>query len=240
MKKFLLFIISIVMIIPVVANASTYQINDDMSININEESWYVFTRDNIKDNEELDELGITYDYMNDIFNKNNIYLDAIYFYSADEWIELFVRATENNSIKNFTNYSNDDILDFSKQIAKKTDSTNYSVYENDYKFAYSNYYDKTAKYYIDEYFTVVNGHNYGVTVQKEKEISFAERQGIRDIVDTIKFNINPDLKEPEDDELTDEEFIGFIVGLVISGIFYLIRIIVAVVIIIKDSKKRKI
>jgi len=246
MKKFLLFIISLLVIIPLTVSAKEYQLNDDITISIDDSIWYVFTRDNLKDNPELDELGITYDYMNNLFNNNYMYMDAIVFYTdSDEYMELILRIKENSAVKNFTNYEKDDLMDFAKEIAKKTNSTNYDIYENNYKFLYSNYFDSTLNYYIDEYYSIVNGIGYTITVQKEQEFDFNERQAIRNIVDTIKFNIDESLKEDDDLELDFDSIFesgieGAIIGAIIGGILSLIRIIVAVIIIVKDSKKKKI
>ena len=54
----------------------------------------IFTPDNIKDNAELDELGISYEYMVETFQTNEAYLDAVLFYQdSEDYIEIFVRKT---------------------------------------------------------------------------------------------------------------------------------------------------
>jgi hypothetical protein len=64
----------------------------DMNIEIDDTAWYVFTRNNLMDNPELDDLGVSYDYMYDLMYDNGIYLDAIILYSdSDEYLELFLR-----------------------------------------------------------------------------------------------------------------------------------------------------
>ena len=71
MKKKILGLIALLfMCVPMVANAESYKVDDNMTIDLDESLWYVFTRDNIKDNSELDELGLTYDYMNDLTEKS--------------------------------------------------------------------------------------------------------------------------------------------------------------------------
>ena len=47
-------ILCLVALFPVTASAKTYTLSDtDMQISIDDTYWYVFTRDNIKDNPEL-------------------------------------------------------------------------------------------------------------------------------------------------------------------------------------------
>ena len=69
MKKVLLFVF--LMLIPTLGYATTFELkNTDMDITIDESEWYVFTPDNILDNPELEELGLTYEYMLESFQNN--------------------------------------------------------------------------------------------------------------------------------------------------------------------------
>ena len=79
MKKIVLFVL--LFIIPINVWATTFDLKDtDMSITIDEDIWYVFTPDNILNNPELDELGISYEYMVNVFSDNRAYLDAVLFF----------------------------------------------------------------------------------------------------------------------------------------------------------------
>lgn len=74
MKKIVMFILLMV-ILPLNVLATDFSLNDtDMQITFDESEWYVFTPDNILDNPELEELGISYDYMVDTFEENGAYL----------------------------------------------------------------------------------------------------------------------------------------------------------------------
>ena len=220
MKKKVLGLIALLLVfIPIVTNAKTYNVDDDMSINIEDDNWYVFTRDNIKNNKELDELGITYDYMNDLFTNYHIYLDATIFYGKNNFIELLVRKKEVDEVKNLTNYSNEEIMEFALELAKKTGSTDYKIYENDYKFVESKYLDKEVGYYILEYSTVVNGTNYTITVQKTSKFNASEEKNIKKAIDSIKFNIDESLKEKKDNSLSTNSIISkAVVGAITGGI----------------------
>ena len=79
------------MFMPISVYAETYHLGGtDMSIQVDDSSWYVFTRDNIKNNSELDELEISYDSMYDILYNNEAYMDAILLYDDGKYVELLV------------------------------------------------------------------------------------------------------------------------------------------------------
>lgn len=218
MKKKILGVIALLGIcVPMLANAEEYKVDSDMSIDLDNESWYVFTRDNIKDNEELDELGLTYDYMDNLFNTNSLYLDASIFDTEEEsFIELLVRKKEIADVKNFSSYSNDEVLKFAKELSKRTGSTDYTVYEvNGYKFAYSKYLDKNVGYYVLEYCTMVNGFNYTITVQKPTEFTEEEETYIKSVIDTVKYNVK-ESEEKEETSIADYAIVGAIAGATVA------------------------
>ena len=73
----------------------------DMSISIDEEYWYVFTRDNLLNNPELWEVGITYNDIKTEFDEKNLYLYAISYYSdAERYIEIYVEKENYDSKRN--------------------------------------------------------------------------------------------------------------------------------------------
>lgn len=225
MKKKILGLIALLfMCVPMVANAESYKVDDNMTIDLDESLWYVFTRDNIKDNSELDELGLTYDYMNDLFNKNNIYMDSTIFYDdGQNLMELLVRkGEENGKFKNLTNYSDEDIKSLGDELAKRTGSKDYDVYSNNYKFVRSKYLDENAGYYLIEYYTIVNGTNYTITIQKTEDFENEEETFIKEVIDGIKFNVDKSLKEPSDSNNYDQVISKAIVGAVTGGIIGLV------------------
>ena len=75
LRRFLLVILVFCLACPLTVYAKTYTMsNTDISISVDDSSWYVFTRDNIKNNSELKELGITSDYMQGFFEDNMAYM----------------------------------------------------------------------------------------------------------------------------------------------------------------------
>lgn len=181
----------------ITVGAETCHLGDtDMSIHVDDSSWYVFTRDNIKNNSELDELDISYDSMYDILYNNEAYMYAILLYDDGEYVELFVRKRAIDSgMANLSNYSEKDALELAKGLAKRVNAEEYSVYENQYKFAKLEYVDSNLGYYMCEFFTVVNKDNYTFTFQSTSPFVDTEYEEIESIIDSIQFDVDTSLKE---------------------------------------------
>ena len=202
MKRFicvyLIVILCVSTVLPTAASAETYKLGGtDISISVDNSKWYVFTRDNIKDNPELKKLGISYDTIYGILYDNDAYMDAIMFYEDGGYIEMFVRKKPVDAgLVNLSNYKDSEVLDFAKELAKKTGAENYTVYENQYKFARLDYKDNKLGYYMCEFITCVNKDNYTVTFQATSQYTQEEYAEIEKIVDSIQFNVDTSIKEP--------------------------------------------
>ena len=195
-KRLLIVLILSILIIPKGVFATGFTLDENMSIDMDDSTWYVFTRNNIENNEELTSLGITYEYMNDIFIKNSAYLDAMLVYQdTGEVIEMMVRRTKSNGAINSANYSDAEYLSSIKEdLAGKTVSglKTYSV--NGYKYAYAEYSD--SGYNIAAYFVIINGYNYTINIQKNGAIDNDNRARLKAVIDSAQFTINKNLKEP--------------------------------------------
>lgn len=214
MKKIL--ILLTLFFLPFSINAKEYVVKDtDLSININEEMWYVFTRDNIKDNEDLKKLEISEEYVTQFMEENSVYLDAIMF-NEDQTLEIFIRKSPIDKINNLSNYPNKDVQNLSKELANTQKAKEYGIYENKYKYAHLYYQD--SGYYLDEYYTIVNKDAYTITAQNTKKFTKQQKQLVKDIVDSINFKINPKYKN--DNIKTWWKSIGIyaIVGAVVGGL----------------------
>ena len=224
--------------LPVSVYAETYSLGGtDMSIDVDDSLWYVFTRDNIKDNSELKELGISYNSMYDILYTNEAYMDALLLYEDGGFVELFVRKKPlEKGIVNLSNYEDAEVLDLAKTIAKKQGAETYSVYENQYKFARLEYFDSNYGYYLCEFYTVVNKENYTLTFQKPSTYTDAEYEEMTKIVDSIRFDVDPTLKEEIHNSFLENIFTetigGAAIGAVIGGV-------VGAIIAIVNKKKKK-
>lgn len=224
-------ILCVALFLPVTTYAQAYQMSDtDMTITVNDTEWYVFTRDNIKDNPELAELGVSYEDMHSILYDNEAYMDAILFYEDGGYIEFFVRKRPlDTGLVNLSNYTDSEVATFAKEIAKNQNTDNYGVYENTYKFAKLEYFDATYNYYVCEYITVVNKDDYTLTFQSETEFTEWEYEEIKRIVDSIQFDVDTSLKEKSGSTSLIARVIG---GGVAGGIAGLI-------IGLKNKKKKK-
>ena len=231
---FLSIILSITIFLPITTYAETYNLGGtDMSISVDDTAWYVFTRDNIKNNSELNVLGITYDAMRDILHKNEAYMDAILYYEDGEYVELFVRKRAlDTGIANLSNYKNSEVLELAKELAKKQGAETYSVYENQYKFAKLEYIDSNYGYYICEFVTCINKDNYTFTFQSTSQFTDEEYAEIENIVDSVKFDVDTSIKEKKTSSFAESVLEKTIGGAVIGGI-------VGAVIAITNKKKKK-
>ena len=220
--KFIGVLLFLLIILPMNVSASDYIVKSaDFNISFDYE-WYVFTIDNLEGNVELDDLELDYDTMHEFMTENDVVLDAFY----DE-MEIFIRAisSEDNSVNNLSNYTNGEVKDLALELAIIMDSDIYEVYNNDYKFAYLDYYDSEYKVYVIEYYTIINNKNYAVTVQKASKFTDEEKATIKEIVDSIEFDIdekyiNEDLADVDFSPLVRRVVIGAIVfGVVAIGSF---------------------
>ena len=70
-----------------------------IDLEFQEREWYVFTRDNLYDYPALDEVWVDPQLQIDFILENNIFLDAVLFYSdVDSWLEVLLaeKATDFN------------------------------------------------------------------------------------------------------------------------------------------------
>ena len=238
MKRTMRILLSIILcfsaLLPIITYAETYNLGGtDMSISVDDTMWYVFTRDNIKNNSELEELGITYEAMYEILHNNEAYMDAILYYENGEYTELFVRKRAlDTGIANLSNYKDSEVLELAKELAKKQGANTYSVYENQYKFAKLEYVDSNLGYYICEFVTCVNKDNYTFTFQSTSQFTDEEYAEIENIVDSVKFDIDTSIKEKKSSSIAESVIEKTIGGAVIGGV-------AGAVIAITNKKKKK-
>ena len=238
MKRTMRILLSIILcfsaLLPIITYAETYNLGGtDMSISVDDTVWYVFTRDNIKNNSELEVLGITYDTKHDILHNNEAYMDAILYYEDGEYVEFFVRKRAlDTGIAILSNYKDSEVLELAKELAKKQGAETYSVYENQYKFAKLEYIDSNYGYYICEYVTIVNKDNYTLTFQSTSQYTDEEYAEIENIVDSVKFDVDTSIKEKKTSSFAESVLEKTIGGAVIGGI-------VGAVIAITNKKKKK-
>lgn len=219
---FAIIVLCCVTVLTTAVSARSYTIGEtDLTVEIDDSIWYVFTRDNLENNPELDELGVTYEYMYNTMTENKAYVDAILFYEDGSSIEFFVIKAYNGNIINLSNYDADYIESFAQGVKNGVEEKNikldkYSVYETEYKFVKLEYTD--SDYYILNYITVVNGDIYTFAFQSDVPFSTAEVEQVEEIVNSARFEIDPNLKEKNKTSGENRILFGAIRGGIIGGV----------------------
>lgn len=231
MKKILLLLL--LFVIPISVSAKEYSAVD-LTIDFDDSKWYVFTRDNIKDNAELEELGITYEYANNLFLSNYLYLDAALVYEdgdSSNTLESFIIIKDTTLERNLHTYSIKEIQGLEDELIKGYDVSEHGIYSfNNYKYVYMEYKDKGLN--IIDYFTAINGKMYTIKLQKQNKFTSEEKELMKSIVNTISFKLDPKyeklVKTNKSEGINYKEIIittiiGGIVGGIIGGVIGLIK-----------------
>ena len=195
--RFLFAVLILCLVFPLTVYAETYSMSDtDISICIDDTSWYVFTRDNIQDNPQLDELGITYDFIESVLYDNMAYMDAFRFGEDGNFLELFIRKQRvENSYTNLANFSDEEVLELAAGFGDQQNIDKYSVYGKQYKFVKLEFYDTTYETYICTYLTIVNKDMYTLTFQSQVPFADGDLDEIQKIVDGVSFDVDYSMEE---------------------------------------------
>ena len=188
----LLALICIIALTSIKAQATTFNLeNTDMSIYMDEEMWYVFTRENIKDNPELSELGITHDKIETFFQENNAYMYAMLIYNDGKYIEIFVRKQSvETDIVNLATYQDIEVVEFAQGIASNRNVDKYYICNTDYKYINLEYQNESNKNYIWEFVTIINQEEYSITFGSNKQFNSNEYSEMESIIGSISFKVN--------------------------------------------------
>jgi len=220
----------VLLCVPVMARTYTVS-GTDISVEIDDSQWYVFTRDNIRNNAELDELGLTYEYMNTTMRSNNIYLDAVLFFDESDYVELFVvkeKTDSSEQIANLSKQPNSRVEKLAKEAQAEGNLDFCEVYKNDYTFL--EIANSDIGLYLCSYVTVINQEMYTLKFQSTVPYTTENVEYLRQIVDSVSFDVDPAL-DPKDsffDTVLGKALIGAAIGAVIGGVIGVI-----------SSKKKK-
>lgn len=186
---------------PAAAYAETYKPADtDITVTIDDTLWYVFTRDNIENNPELEEVGGSVEQMRKIFDINDAYIDAFVIGDDGDFLELIVVKKEAGSgVANLSNYSDELVADLAKEISGMQSIDDYSVYQNNgYKFVRLETVSTASDnitYNLCEYFTIVNRYVYSLKFQSVSKFNDEKYAMVKKIVDSVEFDVDETLKE---------------------------------------------
>lgn len=221
MKK-IVFILAM-LLVPFSVMASNYKLSD-MNINV-EDDWYTFTKDNVKNNQDLKLLGVSEEYMNKLFENDLYRLDAVKF-ENDEVTELFVITKDVNTL-NTADMTDDElnkVKEYYKKLVLNGDVDVFKTDNNNYIKAVYN--DQNLN--IIDYYSTYNNVGYTVKIQRRTAFSQEEINKYDEMIKNITFGNTDNDIEPVIDtkEVGNSALNGAIIGAIIGGIIGLIGYII--------------
>lgn len=236
-KKIFAMFALLLLFIPSFVFAKSYDVDEYLKLDFDDD-WYVFTKSNIKDNKELEELGVSEEYMENLFKSSNVVVDAILFADDNnDTKEVFVRTTETKDLYNLNDNTDSYINEFADGFISSVkeqgiDVVNSKVYKsNNNAYVYLEYFDSNLN--VIEYFTVVNGNGYAIQVQKTNSFTESEKDSFEEIIDKASFKI---LKQEKNDDNNKEQekennknlnyvtniIVGAVIGALVGALYGLI------------------
>ena len=218
MKRFV-FIILFILIMPVLVNAKTYDINEKKLHVTIDDSFAVFTRENLENNENLAKMDITKEAITNLLTKNNAYLYAL---SQDKKTEIYLRVKKAKGIDNLKGYSDKRLDLLAEDFAKKTHSTKYDVIKNDYNFIYTKF--KDSNYDMINYYTIIKEEGHTYTMQKAGAFTPKDEEIMKNMIASIKYDV--DLVLPEETKKNNSIFIIIIIvfAFILLVVSYFLRL----------------
>jgi hypothetical protein len=232
------FLACVLLLLPATVCASPYLPGDtDISVSVDDSIWYVFTRENIENNPELDELGIAYNTIHSVFYDNGAYLDALLFFGEKDYVEFLIykEAGDADDPVQMSNYSDKEIQQLGERLAKETHAENPEIVQKGtHKFIELNYYASELEYYTVTYYTIVNRQYYTLTFQSPTQFTQDQKDEIAKVMDTVSFRVDLSLKEPKGKDSDDSVLTGAIGGAIGGAVLGGISALVA-----KNKKKKQ-
>ena len=226
-KRILTIFILMIFLFPFSVSAKSFSIDENMNLDIDDSLWYVFTRNNLDNNEELKSFNISPSEMMAFFENNQAYMNAILLYKdTGEMLQLFVRkATSNTDLKE-KDMSDQDLLDMAKASLTGKNVSTMELYKNNgIRYVYAEYAE--GNNYVMDYYTIYNNTNYTITGQKTSRLNSENRDRVNAVVETITF-VGAAEEEESENNAGLIIIIVLLIGAVIAGIF-----------LIFNSKKKK-
>ena len=236
-KKIIAMFALLLLFIPSFVFAESYDVDEYLKLDFDDD-WYVFTKSNIKDNKELEELGVSEEYMENLFKSSNVVVDAILFEEDNnDTKEVFVRTTETEDLYNL-NYNTDSYINefadgFISSVKEQgIEVVNSNVYKsNNNTYVYLEYSDSNLN--VIEYFTVVNGNGYAIQAQKTNSFTESEKDSFKEIIDKASFKIVKQEKDDDNDKEQEKEnnkssnyvtniIVGAVIGALVGALYGLI------------------
>lgn len=233
MKKILVLIL---ILIPLNIKAAEYDVTSANMKVAFPDDWYVFTRENVEDNKNLENIKVTSEYMNKFFNANSAYIDAI-----KSNLEFVLRTTGGVDYASLSDYPDEKVAEIASDMGAINNTKDAKVYTNNYKYVNMNY--KLDDYYINNYSTVINSTWYNFTVQKKTEFTAEEVTEIRKIIDSISYTIVEETPsettgESKEEKKENSRVVGIVKLIMSYVIIVLIAFIIAKAFIFKKDEEK--
>ncbi|MBQ2960585.1 MAG: hypothetical protein IJE09_05125 [Oscillospiraceae bacterium] len=154
-----------------------------IDLEFHEREWYVFTRADLHDNPELEEVWIEPELQIDFILENNIFLDGVLFYSdVDSWLEVLLAEGEPSNNGDYSTLSEEELEALSDEVAAGMGAEDNGVLitRHGLKFIWFEYFGEgyyPEEYYIRNYYTEVDGKAY--EVQFVSDASFVSDEYLR-------------------------------------------------------------
>lgn len=187
---------------PVFATSNTYDI-DELELQVTIPNGYsVITRDTPASDPIFSDLGTTKSALISLFERSNIYLNAV----SDTYNEEVVVTMTENSLTNFSLLSDTALNALASTLVSQC--TNYGINVSKYeiyqhsqaKFVRLYFTDAGNTVYGLQYYTVYDGKAMNFTMRSyEGSLSSRQEKVIRTIVDSIKFDKAPPVAEQGED-----------------------------------------
>ena len=194
MKKLMMLTI---LLLPIFVFGMEYH---DSSINLtmNVDNYMVFTRENLKNNTDLDKLKITEEQMMEIMNKNSIYFDIIPEDLSHEILVVII-SEKNMLFNNLANASDSFLNELGNELAKRVGLDKSDIYKNEYAYIIRDYYDSKSGYNIINYYTVVNAKGYNFQLQKKERITDDEKNNFKKMIDSVDIEVLDEYKNESEE-----------------------------------------
>lgn len=189
MKKVLLLLLFMFVMFPVTVFGSIFDIpKTNITIDIDEDTWTVFTIEDVENEEIMESYGMDYNQMKNFFETNNVYLDAYANLDGENITELIIGKDKNeNNINNLFELDDTAISDFAESFAADNNIENYDIYTSDDNvYIYYTFFQN--EHYGAQYYTIVNGDNYYINFHSETDLNEELISSFDSVIDGITFN----------------------------------------------------
>ena len=216
MKRFLIVLLCFICLIfcfPTTAYAWGYSLKDtELTVFVDDEHWYVFTRDNLYNNSELDDLGFTAEQVNQFFEGNNAYLDAMRVYEDGHWDEFIILINDTDLVNNLSSCDEAEIDAIAQNILNDLELSKYNIYPTEkYQFIQFDYFDTAYDHYVYEFVTIFNNRLYSFIFKSPQQFSSSIYTEFAIIINSVQFTtISNDIpestapSEPDSESVTTE------------------------------------